>query len=103
MSNQIYYIEGIWKIVFAENIAKPAFCMLTQTDNTFAGVFHRSRGDLLVKGALNNDGNIVFTADSILGSFNFFGILNGESMYGIVYSPGGKCRKNWTAIKVIDE
>lgn len=103
MSNPIYHVEGNWEISFAGDRAKSAFCKFIQTGTTFTGIFHGLHGDLPIEGALNNKGNIVFTVDSILGDFNFFGLLNGKNMYGTVYSPGVKCRENWKATKVIDE
>jgi hypothetical protein len=103
MSKPIYQVEGNWEISFAGDRAKSAFCRLIQTDNTFTGIFHGPRGNLPIKGALNNKGNIAFIAESILGDFNFFGIINGKNMYGTVYFPRGKCQENWIASKIVND
>jgi hypothetical protein len=103
MSDRTARIGGDWEIAFAGDRTKSAICTLIQTDNEFTGIFHAPLGELPIEGALNNDGDIVFTAESIIGIFNFFGMINGGNMYGIVDFPKGKCLGKWTAIKIVDE
>jgi hypothetical protein len=102
MSNPIHNIEGDWKMALAGDGDKSAVCTLIQAGTILTGTFRGPLGDLPIEGALATDGRMAFTAKLIIGSFKFFGIVDGENMYGIVDFPIGKWRKNWTAIKVLD-
>jgi hypothetical protein len=102
MSNPIHNIEGNWKMALAGDGDESAVCTLIQTGTTLTGTFRGPLGDLPIEGALSTDGRMAFTAKFIIGSFKFFGIVDGENMYGIVDFPISKWRKNWTAIKVLD-
>jgi hypothetical protein len=103
MSNPIHNIEGDWKMALAGDEDESAVCTLIQTGTVLTGTFRGPLGDLPIKGALANDGRMAFTAKLIIGSFNFFGIVDGESMYGIIDFSIGKWQKNWTATKVLKE
>jgi hypothetical protein len=76
---------------------------LTQTGSALTGVFRGSLGNLPIKGDLSSNNQIAFAAKFNLENIEFSGIVDGEIMYGIVDFPIEKSRKNWTAIKVIDE
>jgi hypothetical protein len=102
MSNLIHNIEGNWKMALAGDGDESAVCTLIQTGTVLTGTLRGPLGDLPIAGALTIDGKMAFTAKLIIGSFNFFGIVAGENMYGIVNFSMGGWRNNWTAIKVLD-
>jgi hypothetical protein len=102
MSNPIHNIEGNWEIALAGDEDKSTICTFTQTGTALTGIFDESLSNLPIKGDLSNDGKIAFVAQLDQNSIEFFGMVDGEIMYGIVDFPMKKGRKNWTAIKVID-
>jgi hypothetical protein len=103
MSNPIHNIQGNWEMSLAGDGDKATICTLTQTGTAFTGIFHGSLGNLPIKGDLSSDGKIAFAAEFNLKNIEFSGMVDGEIMYGIVDFPTEKSRKNWTAIKVINE
>ncbi len=102
MSNSIPNIQGNWKMSLGGDEDKVAICTLIQSDNALIGTFKGSMGDLSLTGAVSNDAKIAFVAKFIMGNLKFAGIVDGETMSGIVDFPMGKGQKNWTATKIID-
>jgi hypothetical protein len=103
MSNPIHNVEGNWEIALAGDRDKSTICTLTQIGTALTGIFHGSLGNLPIKGDLSSNGEIAFVAEFDLENIEFSGVVNGEIMYGIADFSMKKDRKNWTAIKVIDE
>ncbi len=103
MSNPIPNIAGEWKMSLAGDEDKSAMCTLIQSGIALTGTFRGPLGHLPVTGIIARDGKINFAAKFMMGSLKFLGLVNGESMYGVVDFPMGKGQKNWTAIKVLDE
>jgi hypothetical protein len=103
MSNPIPNIAGEWKMSLSGDGDKSAMCTLIQSGNVLTGTFRGPLGHLPISGAIINDGKIAFSAKFLMGSLKFFGIVDGETMNGLVDFPMGKGQKNWTAIKVIDQ
>jgi hypothetical protein len=102
MSNPIHNIEGDWKMAFAGDGDKSTVFTLIQTGTTLTGTFRGPLGDLPIEGVLTTDGRMAFMAKFIIGRFKFFGMVEGENIYGVVDFSMGKWRKNWAAIKVLD-
>ncbi len=103
MSNQIPNIAGEWKMSLSGDGDKSAMCTLIQVGNTLTGTFRGPLGHLSITGSIATDSKITFSAKFLMGSLKFLGLVDGESMYGVVDFPMGKGQKNWTAIKVIDD
>jgi hypothetical protein len=103
MSNPIPNIAGKWKMSLSGDGDKSAMCTLIQSGNLLTGTFREPLGHLPVTGAITSDCKMAFSAKFLMGSLKFFGMVDGETLNGIVDFPMGKGQKNWTAIKQIDE
>lgn len=103
MSNPIHNIQGNWEMSLAGNGDKSTICTLIQTGTALTGIFHGSLGNLPIKGNLSSDDKIAFAAEFNLKNIEFSGMVDGKVMQGSVDFSMGKDRKNWKAIKIIDE
>jgi hypothetical protein len=103
MSDPIPNIAGEWKMSLAGDEDKSAMCTLIQSGTALTGTFRGPLGHLPITGAITRDGKITFAAKFLMGSLKFLGLVDGESMYGVVDFPMRKGQKNWAAIKQIDQ
>jgi hypothetical protein len=92
-------IEGDWKMsIEGENRATSI--TLIQKGNAFTGTFRgKEIGDLPITGTVTNDNKVDFTGKFSLGSLNFSGTVDGNTMKGKVDLPMGRGGTNWTATK----